>query len=56
MSVQRPTPSTDNQWGDSFYRLREGATGGNGTVSSDSHLETEHQGPDQGHLDCFRCS
>ena len=24
MSVQRPTPFTDNQWGNSLYRLREG--------------------------------
>ena len=24
VSVQRPTPFTDNQWGNSLYRLREG--------------------------------
>ena len=36
-----------------MYRLREGATGGNSTVSSDSRLETGHQLFDQHRLGCF---
>ena len=55
MSAQRPTPFSDNQWGNSLYRLREGLQLET-AVSSDSHLEIEHQGSDQCHLDGFRCS
>ena len=39
--VQRPIPLTGGQ-GKSFYRLREGATCRNSTVSADSHLEIGH--------------
>ena len=39
MPVQRPTPSPVQPVGKSFYRLREGVTCRNSTVSSDSHLE-----------------
>ena len=40
--------------GKNFYRQREGAMCRNSTVSSDSHLETDHQWSDQSHLDCFK--
>ena len=54
--VQRltpPAPHTDNQGGESFYRLREGATASNSTVSSGSHLDIGHQLFDQHRLGCF---
>ena len=54
-SVQRPTPTTDNQgaraFTDSFY-----STGRNSTGSSNSHHELGHRWSDQRHLDCFRYS
>ena len=57
MPVQRPTSPAPRQSGSkSFYRQREGATGRNNTVSSDSHLEIGHRWSDQRHLDCFRYS
>ena len=45
-SVQRPTPSpyTENQWGKSFYRQKDGPTCRNSTVTSYSHLQTGHWG------------
>ena len=42
--------------GESFYKLREGATCRNNTVSSDSHLQIGYRYTDQRHLDCFRYS
>ena len=50
------SPSTDNQRGKSFYRLREGATCRNSTVCSYDHLQVGHWWSDQLHLDCFKYS
>ena len=50
--VQRLTPLPDNQGG--FYRWREGVTCRNSTVSSDSHLQSDHWWSDQHHLDCLK--
>ena len=56
MPVQMPTLPLLQPVGKSFYRLREGATRRNSTVSSDSHLEFGHQWSDERHLDCGRYS
>ena len=49
-------PATMKLGGKSFYKQREGATGRNSTVSSDSHLEIGHQWSDRHLLDCFTVS
>ena len=49
-------PTTDNQWGKSFYRLKQEATCRNSTVGSDSQLQIGHWQADQLHLDCFMYS
>jgi len=51
-----PHHPTDKSGDKSFYRQREGATCGNSTVSSDSHLVTDDQWSDQLHLACFKHS
>ena len=48
-----PSPTHWQSGGESFYRLREGATGSKSTVSSGSHLEIGHQLFDQHRLGCF---
>ena len=49
-SVQRPTLSDCQSVGQSFHRLREGATCRNSTVSS----EIGHWWSDEHHLDCSK--
>ena len=55
-SVQRPAPSPGPALGKRFYSQMEGATCGNSTVSSDSHLQSGHRWCDQHHLACFTYS
>ena len=50
MSVQRPTPPTDNQWERAFMGWEKGATCRNNIVSTDSYLQIGHQCSDQRHL------
>ena len=53
MSKDKPLPS-GIKWGETCYRLKEGATCRNSTISSDSLLQIDYRWFDQHHLDCFR--